>query len=55
VDALLSDCDRYLKRIKELEARLSPESRDRILAALEEGKQSARYKRVKKVLDKLAQ
>lgn len=53
VDALLSDCDRYLKRIKELEAKLSPETRDRILAALGVGKQSPTYKRVKTLLDKL--
>ncbi len=51
VDALLSDCDRYLKRIKELEAKFSPEKRDRILAALGVGKQSPQYKRVKAVLD----
>jgi Mn-dependent DtxR family transcriptional regulator len=53
VDALLSDCDRYLKRIKELEAKFSPETRDRILAALGVGKQSPQYKRVKAELDKL--
>lgn len=51
VDALLEDCDRYLKRIKELE--LTPEKRDRILAALGVGKQSPQYKRVKGELDKL--
>ncbi len=62
VDALLSDCDRYLKRIKELEAKFSPETRDRplgaseanrILAALGSGRQSAVYRRVKAVLDQL--
>jgi chromosome segregation ATPase len=53
VDALLSDCDRYLKRIKELEAKFTPETRDRILAELEVGKQSPLYKRVKALLDKL--
>lgn len=53
VDALLSDCDRYLKRIKELEAKFSPEKRDRILNALGVGKQSPQYKRVKAELDKL--
>lgn len=51
VDALLSDCDRYLKRIKELEAKFTPETRDRILAAQRLGKQSPQYKRVKAVLD----
>jgi hypothetical protein len=55
VDALLSDCDRYLKRIKELEAKFTPETRDRILAALKSGHQSAVYRRVKAVLDQLAQ
>ncbi len=54
VDALLSDCDRYLKRIKELEAKFTPETRDRILNALGVGKQSPQYKRVKAVLDQLA-
>lgn len=52
VDALLSDCDRYRKRIKELEEKLSPQMRDRILAALGVGKQSPQYKRVKAVLDR---
>lgn len=52
VDALLSDCDRYLKRIKQLEAKFSPETRDRILAALKSGHQSAVYRRVKAVLDR---
>jgi hypothetical protein len=53
VDALLSDCDRYLKRIKELEGRFTPEKRDRILSALGVGKQSPQYKRVKAILDQL--
>ena len=48
------DCDHYVKRIKELEAkRLMEEKRDRILSALGAGKQSAQYKRVKAVLDQL--
>jgi hypothetical protein len=47
------DCDRYLKRIKELEGRFTPEKRDRILAALGVGKQSAQYKRLKAVLDQM--
>lgn len=53
VDALLSDCDRYLKRIKELEAKFSPATRSSILAALGVGKQSPQYKRVKAVLDQM--
>jgi hypothetical protein len=54
VDALLSDCDSYLKRIKELEGKLlNSEKRDRILAALGVGKQSPQYKRVKAVLDQM--
>ena len=51
MDALLSDCDRYRKRIKELEEKLSTQMRDRILNALGVGKQSPQYKRVKAVLD----
>jgi hypothetical protein len=47
------DCDRYVKRIKELEGRFTPEKRDRILNALGVGKQSPQYKRVKVELDKL--
>ncbi len=48
------DCDRYIKRIKELEGKLLTHSpRDRILAALGVGKQSPQYKRVKAVLDQL--
>ena len=57
------DCDRYFKRIKELEAKLLTEekrdseallrSADRILSALQVGKQSPQYKRVKAVLDQL--
>jgi hypothetical protein len=47
------DCDRYLKRIKELEGKLlTPEKRDRILNALGVGKQSSQYKRLKAVLDR---
>ncbi len=53
VDALLKDCERYLKRIKELEAKLSPQMRDRILAALGVGKPSPLYKRVKALLDQI--
>ena len=46
------DCDRYVKRIKELEGKLlTPEKRSSILAALGVGKQSPQYKRVKAVLD----
>ncbi len=48
------DCDRYVKRIKELEGKLlTPEKRDRILAAMGVGKQSPQYKRVKAVLDQM--
>jgi hypothetical protein len=48
------DCERYLKRIKELEGKLlTPEKRDRILAALGVGKQSSQYKRIKAALDQL--
>ena len=48
------DCDRYLKRIKELEGKLlTPDKRDRILAALGVGKHSAMYKRAKAELDKM--
>jgi len=53
VDALLKDCERYLKRIKELEAKLSPQMRDQILAALGVGKPSPLYKRVKALLDQI--
>jgi predicted nucleic acid-binding Zn-ribbon protein len=53
VDALLKDCDRYLKRIKQLEGKFTPEARDRILAALGVGKQSPQYKRVKAALDQI--
>lgn len=53
-DDLIKDCEKYLKRIKELELReLTPEKCDRILKALGVGKQSAIYKRVSKVLEKL--
>ncbi len=54
MDALIKDCEGYLKRIKELEGKLlNPEKRDRILASLGVGKQSAQYKRVKAVLDQM--
>jgi hypothetical protein len=47
-------CDRYAKRIRELESKLlNSEKRDRILAALGVGKQSPQYKRLKAVLDQL--
>lgn len=49
VDEFIKDHKRWQEKA------LTPEKRDRILNALEEGKQSARYKRVKKVLDQLAQ
>ena len=42
----------YLRQIQELEGKLlTPENRDRILAALEVGRQSPLYKRVRAVLD----
>jgi hypothetical protein len=48
------DCDRYVKRIKELEGKLlTPEKRDGVLAAMGVGKQSPQYKRVKAVLDQM--
>jgi CRISPR/Cas system CSM-associated protein Csm2 small subunit len=48
------DCNRYLKRIKELEAKLlTEEKRDRILAALGVGRQAEQYKRIKTVLDQM--
>ena len=54
MDALIKDCEGYLKRIKELEGKLlNPEKRDRILVELGVGKQSAQYKRVKAVLDQM--
>jgi hypothetical protein len=44
----------YLRQIQELEGNLlTPENRDRVLAALGVGKQAAQYKRVKAELDKL--
>ncbi len=64
-DDFFDSCDCYAKRIRELEAQakgLTTETRDRplgaseanrVLAALGVGKQSAQYKRVKAVLDKL--
>jgi len=46
------DCDRYLKRIKELEGKLiTSDKHDQILAALGVGKHSAIYKRAKAALD----
>lgn len=51
VDALLSDCDRYLKRIKELEAKFTPATRDRILNSLKLGTQAPGYKAARKALD----
>jgi hypothetical protein len=53
VDALLGDCERYQKRIKELEARFTVEKRDRVLAALGVGKQSHLYQRIKELLDQM--
>jgi hypothetical protein len=53
VDALIGDCERYQKRIKELEAKLTTEKRDQILAALGVGKQSDLYKRVKSLLEQV--
>jgi hypothetical protein len=47
--------DEFIKDHKRAsEKALTPEKRDRILAALGVGKQSPQYKRVKAVLDKLA-
>jgi hypothetical protein len=51
IDALIGDCERYQKRIKELEARFTVEKRDRVLAALGVGKQSHLYQRIKQLLD----
>jgi hypothetical protein len=53
VDALIGDCERYQKRIKELEARFTVEKRDRVLAALGVGKQSHLYQRIKHLLDEM--
>ena len=52
-DALLADCERYQKRIKELEAKFTIEKRDRVLAALGVGKQSHLYQRIKQLLDQM--
>ena len=46
VDELIIDHDRSSQKV------LTPEKRDRILAALQSGHQSAVYKRVKAVLDR---
>lgn len=53
VDALLSDCQRYQKHIKELESKLSLQNRERILSALGVPKQNPLYQRVKLVLDQV--
>jgi len=47
VDEFIKDHKRWQERA------LTPEKRDRILAALEVGKQSLQYKRVKAILDQL--
>jgi septal ring factor EnvC (AmiA/AmiB activator) len=53
-DDFFDQCDRYAKRIKELEAKLLTEDkRDRILKALLVGKQSSQYKRLKAALDQM--
>ena len=55
-DDFFDSCDRYAKQIRELEAQakaLTPEKRDRILAALGVGKQSPQYRRVKAALDQM--
>jgi septal ring factor EnvC (AmiA/AmiB activator) len=62
-DDFFDECDRYVKRIKELEAKLLTEdkresvallrSADRILKALLVGKQSSQYKRFKAALDQM--
>jgi hypothetical protein len=49
VDEFIKDHKRWQQKA------LTPEKCDRILAALEVGKQSPQYKRVKAVLDQLAQ
>jgi hypothetical protein len=43
----------FIQKAKEQEKALTPEKRDRILAALEVGKQSPQYKRVKAILEQL--
>lgn len=47
VDEFIKDYKRYSEKA------LTPEKRDRILAALGVGKQSPQYKRVKAVLDQM--
>ncbi len=50
-DEFFDDCDRYMKRIKELEKQaLTPERCNRILKALQAGQQSAVYRRVAAIL-----
>jgi hypothetical protein len=43
----------FIQKAKEQEKALTPEKRDRILAALGVGKQSPQYKRVKAILEQL--
>jgi chromosome segregation ATPase len=53
-DDYAATVDEFIKDHKLWQERaLTPEKRDRILAALEVGKQSEQYKRVKAVLDRL--
>jgi uncharacterized coiled-coil DUF342 family protein len=47
VDEFIKDHKRWQQKA------LTPEKRDRILASLEVGKQSAQYKRIKAVLDQM--
>ncbi len=47
VDEFIKDHKRWQQKA------LTPDKRDRILASLEVGKQSAQYKRVKAVLDQM--
>jgi hypothetical protein len=50
-DDFFDDCDRHLRRIKELEKQaLTPEKCDRILKALQVGQQSPIYKRIAAIL-----
>lgn len=53
VDALLSDCQRYQKHIKELESKLSLQNRERILSVLGVPKQNPLYQRVESVLNQV--
>ncbi len=53
-DDYAATVDEFIKDHKRCQARaLTPEKRDRILAALGVGKQSPQYKRVKAVLDQM--